>query len=436
MFNKAPNSIITDQDPAMKAAIKVVFPETVHRCCQWHVMVKAREKLLAHYGSKDGFEQELKSIVDRSLTVADFESSWKKMLKKYKLEDNSHLKTMYEKREEWVPAFFRGTFFANMSTTQRSEGMNAVMKLLVDNHTSIYRFVLQLEKLVEGIWQRESDEDFRSMNETPQLWSTNNMEVEARQVYTRKILSLFKKILRESSNGIVVEVERDRYYEVKITCHPDFTNWVPESHEVYINRVDDTVSCSCKGYEFVGLLCEHAIKVMQHVGMQNIPPKYIVKRWTKGANESVKRSIRERSMDMGQSVELESMRDAAIKPKLEEIRKLTIKSGQAFKYVDGILDEIKDKLLSTTASKCSVQGGVATGVISATALLSNEEKTSPIGGYIDPPLSQCKGRKRKPQRQKSIIEKNAPKKRTCRYYNKQDGHNFTTCPEVCHLPLY
>ncbi|XP_078165598.1 protein FAR1-RELATED SEQUENCE 5-like [Carex rostrata] len=75
MFDKAPNSIINDQDPAMKAAIKVVFPKTVHRCCQWHVMVKANDKLLVHYGSKEGFQQELKSIVDRSLTVADFESS-------------------------------------------------------------------------------------------------------------------------------------------------------------------------------------------------------------------------------------------------------------------------------------------------------------------------------------------------------------------------
>ena len=60
------------------------------------------------------------------------------------------------------------------------------MKLLVDNHTSIYWFVLQLEKLVEEIWQRESDEDRRTINETPQLWSLNGMEVDAREVNTKK----------------------------------------------------------------------------------------------------------------------------------------------------------------------------------------------------------------------------------------------------------
>jgi MULE transposase domain len=134
MGNKAPISIITDQDPAMKVAIKEVWPKTVHRCCQWHVMRKAREQLLVHFGKNEGFQKKFKVVINRSLKVADFERSWKKMLQTYKLEDNRHLKIMFDKRDEWVPAYFRGVFFANMSTAQRSEGMNTVMIIGRQSH--------------------------------------------------------------------------------------------------------------------------------------------------------------------------------------------------------------------------------------------------------------------------------------------------------------
>ncbi|XP_078177442.1 protein FAR1-RELATED SEQUENCE 5-like [Carex rostrata] len=410
MYNKAPISIITDQNLTMRAAIQEVFPKAVHRCCQWHAMRKAREQLLVYYDTKDGFENEFCDVINRSLTMADFESSWKKMLQKYELEDNSHLNTMYKKREEWVPASFRGTFFGNLSTTEISEGMNAVMKLLVDNHTSIYRFVLQLEKLVEEIWQKESDEDCRTINGTPQLWSRNNMEVDARRVYTRNIFSMFKEILKESTNGVVVEVERDRLYQVDITCHPLVPNWVPETHRVWIDRTDDTISCSCKGYEFIGLLCAHAIKVMQHVGIESLPCRYIVKRWTKGANENAKSGElyivgMENLMGPRKSGEVETMRYATLYPKLVELVKLASKSGEAYKYVDGKLDEMKAIILLMMTSKGvgaydppragEVEAGVTTSSQITHAVISSQEKTSQAEEYDGPPLLQCKGRKRK-----------------------------------------
>ncbi|KAJ3688749.1 hypothetical protein LUZ61_017913 [Rhynchospora tenuis] len=158
MYGKEPIAIITDQDPAMKLAIKDVFPNTVHRCCQWHVMRKARDHLGILYSTKLGFEEELKRVINRSRTVADFERGWATMLQSHKLSNNRHLKVMYAKRAEWVPSYFRDFFFADMSTTQRSESANAKLKIWTNNHTSMYQLVLHVEKMVEGIWQNESDE--------------------------------------------------------------------------------------------------------------------------------------------------------------------------------------------------------------------------------------------------------------------------------------
>jgi MULE transposase domain len=73
MYEKYLKSIITDQDPAMRISIKKIFPNTIHRCCQWRVMRKAREQLLKVYNSKPNFEDHLKKVINRSLTITDFE---------------------------------------------------------------------------------------------------------------------------------------------------------------------------------------------------------------------------------------------------------------------------------------------------------------------------------------------------------------------------
>ena len=45
MDRKAPLNIITDQDPAMRAAICIVFPNTTHRNCRWHIMTSFQAQL-------------------------------------------------------------------------------------------------------------------------------------------------------------------------------------------------------------------------------------------------------------------------------------------------------------------------------------------------------------------------------------------------------
>lgn len=44
MGGKAPQTIITDQDIAMKVAVAKIFPQTIHRNCLFHILKKAKEK--------------------------------------------------------------------------------------------------------------------------------------------------------------------------------------------------------------------------------------------------------------------------------------------------------------------------------------------------------------------------------------------------------
>ncbi|CAN6372446.1 unnamed protein product [Urochloa humidicola] len=48
---------------------------------------------------------------------------------------------------------------------------------------------------------------------------------------------------------------------------------------------DDWIHCDCGLYEHMGMLCGHAIKVLNHLDRRQIPGKNILKRWTKWYDE-------------------------------------------------------------------------------------------------------------------------------------------------------
>jgi hypothetical protein len=111
---------------------------------------------------------------------------------------------------------------------------------------------LQVEKIIQGIWQKESDEDLKTLNEMPHLATHYHIEYEARQVYTRNVFKLFKVIIKESSLGFVKEIERDVKYRVDIDSHPLIPNWIPESYIIEVDKENNSVSCTCKGTSFEG----------------------------------------------------------------------------------------------------------------------------------------------------------------------------------------
>lgn len=74
-------------------------------------MRKARDHFGQLYKEIGGFKDELRVVINRSLTVSDFEKRWTTMVNKYNLLDNNYLKVMYKNRMQWVPAYFRATFF-------------------------------------------------------------------------------------------------------------------------------------------------------------------------------------------------------------------------------------------------------------------------------------------------------------------------------------
>ena len=136
MSGCAPKAIITDQDRAMQKAIANVFPNTRHRWCVWHIMKKLPEKLKG-YNEYESIKLALQNIIYDSLAIGDFEDHWPTFLETFNLYEIGWLHGLYEERKCWVPAFLKDTFWAGMSTTQRSESINAFFDGYVNSKTTL-----------------------------------------------------------------------------------------------------------------------------------------------------------------------------------------------------------------------------------------------------------------------------------------------------------
>jgi hypothetical protein len=76
MKGKQPETIISDQDVAMKETILAVFTRSCHQNCFFHIKKKAEEKCGGSFGRIPNLHADFSDILRNSLTVAEFEYLW------------------------------------------------------------------------------------------------------------------------------------------------------------------------------------------------------------------------------------------------------------------------------------------------------------------------------------------------------------------------
>ncbi|KAH0915371.1 hypothetical protein HID58_029817 [Brassica napus] len=133
-----PPSITLEPDPVIHLAASQVFPQARLRFSLPLIM----EKLAHVFGSHPGFQSEFLSCVRETETVGEFEGAWDSVVRRYCLEEDHWLQSIYNVRQQWVPVFIKDTFFGELS----SENSNSFFHGFVDGSTTMEMVMARYEE--------------------------------------------------------------------------------------------------------------------------------------------------------------------------------------------------------------------------------------------------------------------------------------------------
>ncbi|KAJ6802169.1 protein FAR1-RELATED SEQUENCE 5-like [Iris pallida] len=278
MSGRQPQTILTDRSDAMDEAIAMVWSGTAHRYCVWHIYQNAMEQLSqAFHGSKTLSYDFSKCLFDYE-DEEEFLLAWNSMLEKYDLKDNQWLAKLFEQREKWALVYGRQAFYADLKSIQQKESLNSELKKYLTPETELLPFFEEFERILEERRLAELQADIHATQSTHKLPSMRILK-QAAIAYTPAAFKMFEREFELYMDCMLYscgEIGTISTYKVTIEeRHKD--------HFVKFDSSDKTATCTCKNFEFVGIHCCHVLKVLDARNIKNLPPGYILKRWTKDA---------------------------------------------------------------------------------------------------------------------------------------------------------
>ena len=265
----------------MAKALASQWPETHHHLCVWHMYQNATKQLNEVFGRYSTFVADFSSCVYDHDYEDDFLDAWDNMLDKYDLKNNRWLQRQFELMEKWALVYGRKTFCADMSTTQRSKSMKSQIKRYIANNYDLLHFFCHFQMLVDDRRFEELRVDFKATQSRPSLEYLVEILKHAASIYTPTVFKLFNHKL-----WITWDCELHKDGEVRTVVKYKIIS-PRKSHQriIQFHSLASTMMCSCNKFEFVGILCAHALKVLFLQNCKRVPYQDILKRWTKDAND-------------------------------------------------------------------------------------------------------------------------------------------------------
>ncbi|XP_021867064.2 protein FAR1-RELATED SEQUENCE 5-like [Spinacia oleracea] len=97
---KVSSGKLTNQDPAMRRALKETMKDTTHRWCLWHILQKFPKYLNKHENYED-LKADLENVIYDSSDPVTFEMGWNDVIVHYAVKENANykwLEDMYDER--------------------------------------------------------------------------------------------------------------------------------------------------------------------------------------------------------------------------------------------------------------------------------------------------------------------------------------------------
>ncbi|KAL2901775.1 Protein FAR1-RELATED SEQUENCE 11, partial [Bienertia sinuspersici] len=255
VMKKAPKTIITDQDPWMSEAISTEMPTTKHSFCIWHITSKFScwfAALLCNEYQKwcgDFY------MLYKMTSPEEFEQNWSIVIERYNC----------KVREFWAPSYLRDYFFRGIKNNWKIREYKCIYQEIC-----FFSHISQIDMVVEEISQEHSHKKV-VVTLRPISWKSNSpLEKQAFEVLTPFAFKKFQELARCTSYTMM-QVDANkfivRFFEGNTARH----------HKVFWDGY--TALCSCKNFEFWGIICRHILRVFCQRDCFVIPPSYLPPRW-------------------------------------------------------------------------------------------------------------------------------------------------------------
>ncbi|XP_071699232.1 protein FAR1-RELATED SEQUENCE 5-like [Rutidosis leptorrhynchoides] len=322
-FGKEPNMIVTDQDKSMAIAIKEVFKTAKHRLCMWHIMRKVPSKIQeANPNIEDKQEKDFKKRFDKIvwnmyIEPTVFEEKWEKLMDDFSLKNDSWFKYMFDVRSSWIPAYFIETeMFGLMRTTSRSESENAFFSHFTRSASNLLTFMDGFESAMLKQRSKQESLDVQTIKKNPKLLTLLRIEKHASKVYTNTIfLIIQQEIVAALYKCSLDKMDKEEYTEIfvvkeKLEKRKECSNEGKKNEGSNEGKKDEGSSMEDKREgsneekEFfkykVLITCDwlihqfHTFFIMKNDNIDEIPEKYIMRRWRRDIIPPELRSRRNR----------------------------------------------------------------------------------------------------------------------------------------------
>ncbi|KAK9705556.1 hypothetical protein RND81_07G066000 [Saponaria officinalis] len=292
MSQKEPQCIITDQDPAIKNAVRSVFKKSRHRFCMWHIMGKVTDKVGSSICRDTDFLSRLNSIVwDSNLEPFEFEEKWTELMNDFEMADHSWFSAMFAIRKNWIPAYHRDLpMGCILRTTQRSESSNSFFKRYENHFGTLVEFWMRFQTAVDQQRYLKKCADNDSAHSLSVTVTPLHLEAHAASVYTHSVFYEFQVEVKAAIMSCGVG-GFTREQDDEITDVDDAGTGTGKTFKVFYNISTTAATCTCKLFERKGLLCRHILWVYSGKGVRSIPKRDILSCWTKDALNSDKNFV-------------------------------------------------------------------------------------------------------------------------------------------------
>lgn len=138
------------------------------------------------------------------------------------------------------------------------------------------RFFQHFWRLIKDNWHDELTTNFKETQHTLSLLPIEILK-HASTICTPIAFRIFEaKLCKAYDSGMTIHSEIETKIEYKTTPHGKHFH-----HTIKYESSIGLGTCSCKKYNFTGILCSHILKDLSSWNLKRVPSQYIFKRWIK-----------------------------------------------------------------------------------------------------------------------------------------------------------